>query len=135
MSDGKGFVIVSFENENGAVAIVPCSWLLHDNKVLWPPAELKCQINRLVRDEVLPQLDWKMLPVRVFWKRGKYEILVFTKNRNECNGKTKPLKPHLQANDESFSCQHSHMGTWIYCYFFTFYHNCRFTKFCHLIIH
>ena len=73
MSSNSGFVIVSFVNEDGAVAIVPCSWLIHGSQVLWPPAELKGHINRMVREEVMPQLDWQALPVKVFWKRGKWE--------------------------------------------------------------
>ena len=51
MSSNSSFVIVSFVNEDGAVAIVPCSWLIHGSQVLRPPAELKGYINRMVREE------------------------------------------------------------------------------------
>ena len=73
MSKEKGFAIVSFVNEKHDLAIVPLAWIVHDNKVLWPPEKVKGRLNRLVKDEVLPELDWNLFEVRVIFKRGKGE--------------------------------------------------------------
>ena len=64
----RSFVVVEFIQEEGAMAVVPESWIL-DDSCFWPPLS-DVQIKKAAQQYVSPLTSWLKHQVKKWGKRG-----------------------------------------------------------------